>query len=957
MTSDTAPDPFQGLSETVCVAWAKSDMDPVTQEVKGWLPVYQHLADTAAIAGLLWDRWLSPSVKRLIAKDVGSAEHARSLAVWLAGTHDLGKISPAFAVQVRALAHPMQSQGLNIARSIEGTEERRVARHEIVSHLAVTAWLRDVHGYGMPTADKLGSVLAAHHGRPPGPSAVRQTASDARLHGDGLWAHARVELLEAITAELDIDPAWWRESTITQPTLALLSAFVIVADWIASSDHFPLAAPGTQPTESAAVRATRAWRELAMPPPWTAHAPADDRELFRTRFGIDAEPRPIQREMMRLAREIDAPTLIILEADTGIGKTEAALAAAEILCERFDRSGIFLGLPTQATADGMFTRILSWAERLELNEPLNVFLAHGKARLNEQNARLLRTAFGSVAMDDASEDHLVTAHTWFADSKRGPLSSLVIGTIDQALFGALRTRHVALRHLALAGKVVILDEVHAYDTFMNQYMERILHWLGAYDVPVIMLSATLPAERRKSFVKAYESGRPRPIVRRGRAARRAAAEAGATGPAPTDVLAGDIGYPSIVVSRAHADPLIVHPADTGRERRIVLDRVEDDPASLRALLADALVDGGCAVVIRNTVRRVQETAADLREQFGGDAVTVAHSRFLGLDRAARDRRLLDLFGPRGARPGLHIVVASQVVEQSLDIDFDIMISDIAPIDLLLQRVGRLHRHPRTGRPPLLREPRLVLTGAEWSEEPPRTYRDNERVYDRSILLRTLAVLADRRSLDLPRDTPSLVQEVYEEPATPLHWSSPEEDARLRSEDRKAKARAKATTYRLDTVNTADSANLLNWIKDDAGDPDRDPSARGAVRDTEETLEVLVLQEDEEGVLRTPSWLRRHGGAAVPTESLPAPWLSDVILGCSLRLPLALCRGEHIDQHIRTLEHRYPAPAWHGSHALRGELILVLDVDGRVTLEPFDLLYTREDGLSFSRSSSESELPL
>ncbi|WP_424936076.1 MULTISPECIES: CRISPR-associated helicase Cas3' [Bacteria] len=944
------------------VAWAKSDPDPVTQEIRGWLPVYQHLADTAAVAGFLWDGWLPPSVKSLIAESVGAAGDARDLAVWLAGTHDLGKVSPAFAVQVPVLASVMQAQGLIASPFIEGTEERRIARHEIVSHLTVSAWLQERYEYDQSLATKMGSVLAAHHGRPPGPVAVHKTAGDPRLHGDGPWARTRLELLEAMTAELAVDPSRWRGATLTQPALALLSAFVIVADWIASSSYFPLVPPGTQPTESAVDRAERAWREIGLPAPWSARAPADDRALFHTRFGIDGEPRPVQSEMMRLAREVEAPTLMILEADTGIGKTEAALAAAEILCARFGRSGIFFGLPTQATADGMFARLLSWAERLELEEPLTVFLAHGKARLNEQNAVLRRIAFGGLAVDDP-EDHLVTAHAWLADAKRGPLSSLVVGTIDQALFGALRSRHVALRHLALAGKVVVLDEVHAYDAFMNQYLERILHWLGAYGVPVIMLSATLPAERRKSFVRAYESGRPRPLVRRSRSERRASASAsGEPSPPAADALDGDIGYPSIVVARPHTSPLIVRPPQSGRERTIRLDHIDDDPSSLRTLLSEALSDGGCAVVIRNTVRRVQETAADLRELFRADSdvdvVTVAHSRFLGLDRAGRDRHLLDLFGPDGRRPAKHVVVASQVVEQSLDIDFDLMVSDIAPVDLLLQRAGRLHRHRRADRPPRLQEPRLVLTGAAWQEDPPEMYRDNTRVYDRSVLLRTLAVLHERTTLDLPADIPVLVQEVYEEPAAPLRWPLPEDEARLRAEERRATAESKAQTYRLDQVDITANATLLDWIKYDAGDPDRNSAARGAVRDAEETLEVLVLQEDEDKTLRTPSWLSRNKGIAVPTEALPSPWLSDVILGCSLRLPLALCRGPHIDQHIRTLEHRYPAPAWHGSHALRGELILVLDANGRAHLDPFDLHYSPKDGLTFTRSSpSESELPL
>lgn len=964
MITDISVDRQSGLGAATLWAWAKSDADPVTGEIVGWLPVHQHLADTAVVAGLLWDRWLPPSVRRMMAADVGTEQAARSLAVWLAGQHDVGKISPAFAVQVPQLTYPMRDAGLDFAGSIVGTPERQVARHEIVSHLTVSEWLVTAHGFDRSQALKLGSVLAAHHGRPPGPLAVQLTASDTRLHGTGLWADARVELVESITTNLGADVAGWGDAALSQPVLVLLSAFVIVADWIASSERFPLVALGEQPTETTAQRADRAWKALDLPAPWRPHPPAEDDLLFRDRFGIDGDPRPIQREMMRLAREVPKPTLMILEADTGIGKTEAALAAAEILAARFERSGIFLGLPTQATADGMFARLLRWAGRLDLEVPVNVFLAHGKAALNEQNARMQQNArFRSIGDPGrrGGDDELVRAHEWFSAPKRGPLSSLVVGTIDQVLFGALRTRHVALRHLALAGKVVVLDEVHAYDAYMSQYLERILHWLGAYEVPVIMLSATLPAERRKALVVAYESGLPKAdiTVRRGRAARRSAqTEAAPAASEPYSMLSGDIGYPSIVVARPGDSPQIVRPGDAGRVRTLQIERIEDDDLSLSDLLQDALADGGCAVVIRNTVARAQQTAASLRATFGEGTVSVAHSRFLGLDRAAKDRELLARFGPNGDRPACHIVVASQVVEQSLDLDFDLLVSDIAPVDLLVQRAGRLHRHPRSGRPDRVSTPRLVITGAHWKHSPPETYRGNTMVYDPYVLLRTFAVLDGKSEITLPGDTPALVQAVYRDDSLGL-WEERMQSERLRSQDASTRSRAKATTFRLDEVRREPKANLINWIRFDAGDPDRDPLAQGAVRDTDETLEVLVLQEVD-GALRTPSWLGQgKGGIPIPTEARPPHWLENIMLGCSLRLPAALCRGALIDQHIRTLEDRYPAPAWHGSHALRGELVLVVDELGTAVLEPFELTYTAEDGLSFSvrKPLPESEVPL
>ncbi len=222
------------------------------------------------------------------------------------------------------------------------------------------------------------------------------------------------------------------------------------------------------------------------------------------------------------------------------------------------------------------------------------------------------------------------------------LSSFVVGTIDQLLFMGLKSRHLALRHLAVAGKVVIIDEAHAYDTYMNSYLDRALSWLGAYRVPVIVLSATLPAKRRRELAEAYV-GKANPDL-------------------DLSGLESARKYPllTVVEPDGSATPEAVSPS--GRESRIHMERLSDDLATLGERLALELAGGGCALVVRNTVDRVLETAAYLRDRFGIDSVSVAHARFVDIDRADKDADLLDRFGPpessRGRRPtDLHIVVA------------------------------------------------------------------------------------------------------------------------------------------------------------------------------------------------------------------------------------------------------------------------------------------------------------
>lgn len=970
MATDTLPHlSAERLSAAACSVWAKSWPNPAPDGViEMWLPLYQHLVDSAAVAGHIWDRWLAPSVKRTIVQAIGDDDASRALAVWLAGCHDVGKASPAFAIQVGQLAFEMTQRGLRMDATLAGSEERRRARHELVSHLAVTEWLM-AHGFTRSRARKLGSVLAAHHGRPASEAEAKQAQAQSRLLGDAAWQDVRDELLESVTTDTATtsDLATWRAADIPQHVLVLLSAIVIVADWIASDETlFELSNLGTLPRTTAHARAESAMAKLDLPTPWAANAPADDNELFQERFGI-ATPRPVQAEMMRIARECDAPRLMILEAEMGIGKTEAALAAAEILATRFGMSGIFIGLPTQATADGMFARAIEWARHLGLSTPINVHLGHAKSAQNDIADRLTRDArFRSIGNDYRRvskttkrdrDNELIVAHHWFGNAKRGPLANLVVGTIDQSLMGALRSKHLMLRHLALTGKVVILDEVHAYDAFMGQYLERILHWLAVYEVPVIMLSATLPAERRRAFARAYESGRkadsPQAAPRRGLAARRAATARNIETGDRFSILDGDIGYPSIVMTAGEKTPHVVNPEPTRDRREVIFERLDDDLATLATALDESLRDGGTAVVIRNTVRRVQETAEYLRTHTDTEVI-VAHSRFLARDRAEKDRLLLRLFGKHGAdRPERMIVVASQVVEQSLDIDFDLMVSDLAPVDLLLQRLGRLHRHHRPTRPERVRSPRLLITGVDWSEVPPLPARGSRAVYGQYLLLRTLAVLHDRRTITLPEDIPALVQSVYgSEPLGLATWKSAIDNAHKTFQSEQRAKVAKADVFRLPATSYDPETTLMGWVNGSAGDPATDSFAQATVRDGEETLEVLVLQKDAMGTLRTPSWLSLDtGGIQIPDNEPPDSALTRIILGCSLRLPAALCNRYGIDSLIRELEELYPVTAWHGSHALRGELVLVFDENGRTQIGEFELHYDPDDGLDYWHSES------
>lgn len=939
-------DPGADLTAAARSVWGKTDRTGTSPV--GWLPLWRHLADAADVAGQLWDEWLSATVRARIGRELPDGDRdARTLVTWLAGIHDIGKASPAFAHQAPDLADRMRRHGLDYHAG-QIRSDRRLAPHATAGHVILADWLTaqdwtDPHPFAV--------VVGGHHGVPPTDQQIKNVRSHRHLLGDDSWQRVQNELLLWMTARTGADDRLpqWRDTGLSQPVQAALTGLVIVADWIASNEEFfPFLLD-----RSNADRLHDAMRDLDLPVPWVPVEPTGVDELFGARFALpaDASPRPVQRVVADRAATMPVPGMVIVEAAMGEGKTEAALAAVEILARRTGASGCYLALPTRATSDAMFDRVLSWLSRMQDAQPgrgaWDVRLAHGKAALNPDYDRLRRTHLPSgIGTDDGGAD--IGVHKWLAGPKRTMLSNFVVGTIDQLLFAALRGRHQVLRHLGLAGKIVVVDEAHAYDVFMGRFLDRALEWLGAYGVPVVVLSATLPASRRAQLMKAYDSGRigplPKPTWR----------DRGKPLHDPYAGLLDDLRYPLVTVSGQGHGATAVGCADSGRGSQVRLDRLADGPAALAELLRDRLSDGGCALVVHNTVARVQQTAADLRAVFGSAIpVSVAHSRFMAVDRAAKDRWLRATFGPPGSaeRPNRHIVVASQVAEQSLDIDFDLLVTDLAPVDLILQRIGRLHRHPRTGRPPKLTTPTCWITGADWTAEPPQAVSGSRRVYEPAALLRSAAVLLphlDGTPLRLPADIAPLTQAAYGPGRVgPPSWQMAIDIAEQRQRDTIAAKEQKADGFRL-AEPAEDGTSLIGWLSGGVDNID-DQAARGYVRDTDgESLEVLLLVRTAEGLV-VPPWIP-HGGDAVPTDSEPVWWLARKIAGCTLPLPRSMTAPDVIDDVLAAVESRLDLTAWQSSTWLAGELVIDFDTDGRASVGPFDLQYDLHEGLRATRAS-------
>jgi CRISPR-associated endonuclease/helicase Cas3 len=968
--------------------WAKTFWDE-TERVPRWLPVWQHLDDAGSVAGHLWDRWLPPAVRTSIAKVFGGEQPARQLVRFLAGVHDVGKATPAFAVQagkvssrtqlapMARLTDRMRCAGLAMPVQIPDTD-RQLVPHALAGQAILEDWLVERGGWRRADTAQLAVVVGGHHGVPPDHGQTHQARLHEDLMGDGLWRQVQVELVDRAARRCEIEPLieTWGSVRIPQTTQILLTGVLIVADWISSNiELFPLSDLDDQPEEDP-DRADRGWRELGLPVPWRPLAEAvrtteterndDADERLRQRFGLpeDAEARPVQTAALSAARSMQMPGLLIVEAPMGEGKTEAALLAAEVMAQRCGMGGCLVALPTQATTDAMFERVLDWLRRLpddvgDLGDDVahSLALAHGRSWLNDTFRHLRFSGRPLGIAQDEPEPSRPTPRTlpvqayvdgWTSGRKRGPLADFVVGTVDQLLFVALRARHLALRHLGIARKVVVVDEVHAYDAYMNMYLLRTLEWLGAYGVPVVLLSATLPPTRRVEFHAAYARGRtsdnrPRPTSRV--PAWKLAAQSRSAPPEP-EAPAGSLPGPYPAVSHSSdGAPVTRSVKASGRRTEVRLETLDDDLPTLEHLLSQRLEHGGCALVVRNTVGRAQQAAAFLQERFGQD-VRLVHSRFVGHHRAANDTWLRQAFGPMspqsspsGAastsprRPPRAIVVGTQVVEQSLDVDFDLLVTDLAPVDLLLQRLGRVHRHRRgqgeSDRPARLRRARCVLTGVEsWHEAPPEPVRGSAAVYGRHLLYRTAAVVLERLAGDatwrLPEDIGPLVEAVYgEEPLGEPAWQDAMARAKVKADREHSRRCEAAKTFRLAAPGQP-GAPILGWLYAGIGEADDSAQGRAQVRDGDDSVEVLLLRRSPEGQLRLPEGRFPYAGEPVPTHQTPDGAVARAIAGCVVRLPSGPTRGARGDELIEYLEQHFWFPEWQKCPALAGQLVLPVD---------------------------------
>jgi len=736
--------------------WGKAQ--PRLDGAYDWHPAAFHALDVAAVAKV----WLADEPRRLrpVTSETGWASEAwAAMTVFLLALHDIGKFSRPF--QAKAPEHWPAVLGSRADLADPG--------HDTLGHalLADPDWPWAVLERLFPdwTPETLHPLLRAvtgHHGRPPADFTLseRLLCKGCRTAATSFIGDA-TDLLAPVPLPMPHKGAARRRAMAA--TTWWLAGLTVLADWVGSSQRwFPYSNPEETPNLAtywplALERAERAVREAGLCP-----APSAPVQGFADLFPEITAPAPVQALAEHLSLP-DGPVCILVEDVTGGGKTEAALLLAHRLIADGRADGAFVALPTMATADAMFGRVAASYRRLFASEATpSLALAHGHAALNSgftasilDDLAPLETAGNDAANQPASAQ----CAAWLADDRRRALLAQVgVGTIDQALLAVLPARHAPLRLHGLIGKVLIVDEAHAYDPFMEVELARLLFFHAALGGSAVVLSATLPHGKRMALLRAFADG------------------LGAEAPAPRSMaypLVSVFGRAGLAETPATADaaPLALRP---GLARAVAVRRLNGPEAAVVALVT-ASRDGACAVWIRNTVDDVLAAAALLRE--AGVEPILFHARFAMGDRLTIQDRVLGNFGKQSG-PGERapdgrgrVLVASQVVEQSLDLDFDVMVSDLAPIDLLIQRTGRLWRHPERARPAGAVRELLVVSlppiddaPAAWAAGP---LGGTRFIYRPDVLWRSARALFAAGAIETPGGVRDLIEAVYGEAAPPV----------------------------------------------------------------------------------------------------------------------------------------------------------------------------------------------
>lgn len=744
-------------------------------------PLLFHLIDTGNIAYALLDAKAFQYQFHLLSKATGCLEN--DLKYWISyiiALHDIGKCTALFQAKAeRKYLEPLIEAGIPFS-----TLENVNYRHEAFSGIWIQKHLIKKFGWGKHAARTIASCLRGHHG-----DFLSKFIKETH-ELKPIWSVLRgtiVSILqELFLSSMSSKKFSWKPNDFPHQSVTgvLLSSLIILSDWICSNNSLfinPLQnnAFGTVQgknnvngkSKSVAffrkmvpfVKSANNYRDISMEQAKravesmgfnTTHKWEPDAS-FKNLWNFNML-RPIQACCENLVKQVqNLPDIFIIEAPMGEGKTEAALYIASILIARRSLAGMYIALPTAATSNQMHKRVNEFMEVHKVNSISNARLIHGMSWFqdDEYTPNYSSTIIGEPRTDDKLS---TIAFQWFKPRRRALLSPYAVGTVDQSMLSVLRVKFGVLRLLGLSGKVLVIDELHAYDAYMSRIIIKLLKWAKELHIPVILLSATLPLSKKKMLLKA--SGMDISNI-------------------SNDDEDNMLAYPLITAGKKDGTIISFHVEGGSTIKNLFQLKLHynclGDSETIAKIAFAAVIDGGCLCIIANTVRSAQEIYSKIVELDNKDFddelnCRLFHARFKASDRNLIEKMVLNDFGKGSLkqpdeegfhlRPKKSILVATQVVEQSLDLDFDEMITEIAPIDAILQRSGRMWRHKgRKNRPKDESILHVILPALDSF-----SFGSTGKVYNPYLLLKTLNVLHGRENIKIPDDIRTIVEEVYED---------------------------------------------------------------------------------------------------------------------------------------------------------------------------------------------------
>jgi CRISPR-associated helicase Cas3/CRISPR-associated endonuclease Cas3-HD len=634
-------------------------------------------------------------------------------AFFLAACHDIGKISPAFQKMLYENTTDFKS---NTYPELQNVCKELAGRTQQAFHAKVTQAVFEnvLSGSTKKSALYIPVIEGMHHGFRP---SIAYCSEDADIYGSRQWFTMRHTLLEQLR-EIFPDCEEYTGAMETWNTACITGGLIIVADWLASggdfaaltqSDFEKLSEPEIVEMAGQAVRNAGFSKVLVQ-----------EHLSFADIFGFG--PRQIQSDFYE---SISGPGVYILEASMGIGKTEAALYAAYKLFESGKATGLYFGLPTQLTSNKIYERVLLFLERItgENRGTVLLKLLHSAAWLENK-----------ILGEDAD-----IGKSWFDSDKRGILAPFAVGTVDQALMAVLNVRHNMVRAFGLAGKVVILDEVHSYDAYTGTILNNLIEYLREAQCTVIILSATITSGQKRNILNL-----------------------------PSETVLSE-SYPLITVHHEQNSQIREIRSSGGEARSIHITMVQKIAPVLETILEKA-ERGEQVLWIENTVSEAQQIYQRVSARVSGTGIEcgLIHSRYIKTQRNINESKWTKLYGKNGQSERSvcgRILVGTQVLEQSLDIDADFMVTRICPTDMLLQRFGRLWRHIQNDSVrPKGSSCAAVLLAPDYVQtlEKDGCFGLSAYVYSEYVLCRTLEIWKDIHTVHLPEDIRALLNKTYSE---------------------------------------------------------------------------------------------------------------------------------------------------------------------------------------------------